>query len=145
MRAEASLISRGTERLIWSGLVPESEHERMRGPNMAGAFPFPVKYGYALAGTVEAGPADLLGRTVSRFICIKLVSLPVAELVLAPPSLSPARAALAANLETALNALWDAGAGPGDRIAVIGAGLIGCRSRASRPACPELPLPSRIN
>ena len=64
VRALYGAVSRGTERLVFSGRVPESEHERMRGPNMGGAFPFPVKYGYAVVGRVEDGPAELLGRTV---------------------------------------------------------------------------------
>ncbi|QIE57778.1 zinc-binding alcohol dehydrogenase [Pikeienuella piscinae] len=122
-----SLISRGTERLVHEGRVPESEHQRMRAPHQEGNFPFPVKYGYAMVGIVEDGPEALIGRHVfalhphqSRF------RLPADDLVPLPPGLPPRRAALAANMETALNALWDAGAGPGDRIAVVGAGLIGC-------------------
>ena len=57
VRALFGAISRGTERLVYSGRVPGSEHERMRAPHMAGAFPFPVKYGYAIVGRVEAGAA----------------------------------------------------------------------------------------
>ena len=45
-------ISRGTENLVFHGKVPESERERMRGPNMAGDFTFPVKYGYSAVGRV---------------------------------------------------------------------------------------------
>ena len=43
-------VSSGTEALVLAGRVPESEFERMRGPAMGGAFPFPVKYGYAMVG-----------------------------------------------------------------------------------------------
>lgn len=121
-----SAISRGTERLISQGRVPASEYERMRAPLQEGAFPFPVKYGYCAVGTVEAGPADWIGRRVfalhphqSRFVA------PLPLLTPLPNGLDPRRAALAANMETALNALWDSGAGPGDRIAVIGGGLVG--------------------
>ena len=64
VRAVASALSRGTERLVFSGGVPESEYERMRAPFMDGAFPFPVKYGYAMVGRVEDGPAELKGRLV---------------------------------------------------------------------------------
>ncbi|HEV2570653.1 MAG TPA: zinc-binding alcohol dehydrogenase [Beijerinckiaceae bacterium] len=121
-----SAISRGTERLISQGHVPASEYERMRAPLQEGAFPFPVKYGYCAVGTVEAGPADWIGRRVfalhphqSRFVA------PLPLLTPLPDGLDPRRAVLAANMETALNALWDSGAGPGDRIAVIGGGLVG--------------------
>ncbi len=126
IRARWSLISRGTERLIFEGRVPASEYRTMRAPMQEGDFPFPVKYGYAAVGTVEDGPADLIGRHVftlhphqTRFLLRSDQMIPV------PSSIPPRRAALAANMETALNALWDAGAGPGDRIAVIGAGLVG--------------------
>ncbi|MCU0884107.1 MAG: zinc-binding alcohol dehydrogenase [Beijerinckiaceae bacterium] len=126
VRTLFSGISRGTERLIFEGRVPASEHERMRGPGMEGAFPFPVKYGYCAVGIVEAGPSDMLGRHVfalhphqARFW------MAPDRLTLLPDSLPPRRAVLAANAETALNALWDAGAGPGDRIAVVGAGVVG--------------------
>lgn len=127
VRAVRSLISRGTERLVFEGRVPEGERARMRAPMQEGDFPFPVKYGYAAVGLVEDGPQSLRGRHVfalhphqTRFRIPETAAIPV------PVGVPPRRAALAANMETALNALWDAGAGPGDRIAVIGAGLIGC-------------------
>lgn len=117
-------ISRGTERLVFRGAVPESEYERMRGPAQEGAFPFPVKYGYCAVGRVVEG--DLAGRTVftlhphqTRF------RLPDAALTPLPEGLPAERAVLAANMETALNLLWDSGAAAGDRIAVIGAGVVG--------------------
>lgn len=119
-------ISRGTEALIFRGLVPASEFERMRGPHMQGNFPFPVKYGYAAVGRVEAGPSDLVGKCVfalhphqDRFI------LPSAQVTPLPETLPPRRAVLAANMETALNIVWDAGVQPGDRVAVFGAGVVG--------------------
>ncbi|MFM9976082.1 MAG: zinc-dependent alcohol dehydrogenase [Beijerinckiaceae bacterium] len=119
-------ISRGTERLIFHALVPSSEYERMRGPNMDGDFPHPVKYGYCAVGTVEEGPADLTGKTV--FILHPhqdRIVAPAASLALVPANVPPRRAVMAANMETALNALWDSGAGPGDRIAVVGGGVVG--------------------
>lgn len=121
-----SAVSRGTERLVFEGRVPESQFGAMAGPSMGGSFPFPVKYGYCAVGIVEAGPVHLLGRPVfalhphqERF------ALPPERLTLLPDGLPPRRATLAANMETALNALWDSGAGPGDRIAVVGAGVVG--------------------
>jgi hypothetical protein len=126
VRTLFSGISRGTERLVLQGRVPASEHDRMRAPMQEGAFPFPVKYGYCAVGVVEEGPAELLGRTVfclhphqDRFVA------PTAMLAPVPEGVPARRATLAANMETALNALWDAGAGPADRIAVIGGGVLG--------------------
>jgi NADPH:quinone reductase-like Zn-dependent oxidoreductase len=119
-------ISRGTERLVASGRVPPQEHVRMRAPLQAGDFPFPVKYGYCAVGTVEHGPGPLAGRTVfvlhphqDRF------PAPSAMANVVPAGVPARRAILAANVETALNAVWDSGAGPGDRIVVVGAGVVG--------------------
>jgi threonine dehydrogenase-like Zn-dependent dehydrogenase len=91
-----------------------------------GDFPYPVKYGYCAVGTIEEGPRDLQGRTVfalhphqERF------TAPAALLAPVPEAVPPRRAILAANMETALNGLWDSGAGPGDRIIVVGAGVVG--------------------
>jgi len=119
-------ISRGTERLILNGLVGKSEWERMRAPLQAGAFPFPVKYGYCATGTVEEGPADVQGRPV---FCLHphqdVFVAPLSMLVPVPDGIPLRRATLGANMETALNAHWDAGTGPGDRITVVGAGIVG--------------------
>lgn len=127
VRALYGAISRGTESLIFSGRVPPSEFSRMRAPFMDGAFPFPVKYGYSNVGRVEAGPPELTGRMVfalyphqTQFV------VPADFAVLLPDTVPPQRAVLAANMETALNAVWDAQPGPGDHIAVIGAGVVGC-------------------
>jgi threonine dehydrogenase-like Zn-dependent dehydrogenase len=126
VRTLFSGISRGTERLIFEGRVPASEHERMRGPGMAGAFPFPVKYGYCAVGVVEAGPQDLVGRRVFALHPHQgHFAMPPDRLTVLPETLPSRRAVLAANMETALNAVWDSGAGPGDRIAVVGAGVVG--------------------
>ena len=126
VRALFGALSRGTEALVAAGRVPADEYERMRAPHMGGAFPFPVKYGYATVGRVEDGPAELRGRVVfalyphqSRF------NLPAAAVTPVPDGVPPARAVLAANMETALNAVWDAAPGPADRIAVVGAGVVG--------------------
>jgi len=119
-------ISRGTERLVFEGRVPRSEYAVMRGPMQDGDFPYPVKYGYCAVARVEAGPGDLIGRTIFALHPHQdLFVAPVAMLALVPASVPPERAILAANMETALNALWDSGAGPGDRIAVFGGGAVG--------------------
>ena len=126
VRTLFSGISRGTERLVFEGSIGQSEWERMRCPMQEGAFPFPVKYGYCATGVVEDGPADLVGRQV---FCLHphqdFFNAPVAALAPIPDDVPARRATLAANMETALNALWDSGAGPGDRIVVVGAGIVG--------------------
>jgi NADPH:quinone reductase-like Zn-dependent oxidoreductase len=124
--AVASALSRGTERLIFSGRVPESEYERMRAPFMSGAFPFPVKYGYAMVGRVEQGPAELKNRLAFALYPHQTVfNLAAENIVPLPDGVPPERAVLAANMETALNAVWDAQPGPADRVAVVGAGVLG--------------------
>ncbi len=124
VRALWSGISRGTERLVFGGGVPEAEWERMRAPYQEGAFPFPVKYGYSMVG--EATEGALAGRPVfALFPHQTEFRLPEAALIPVPDGVPAARAVLAANMETALNILWDSGAGAGDRIAVIGAGVVG--------------------
>src|SRR5436190_612645 len=120
-------ISRGTEALVFHGRVPPSEFRRMRAPFQAGEFPAPVKYGYASVGRVERGPSDLAGRRVfvlhphqTRYV------VPARAAYVLPDAVPAERAVLAANLETAVNALWDARPHVGDRIAVVGAGTVGC-------------------
>jgi NADPH:quinone reductase-like Zn-dependent oxidoreductase len=126
VRALVSSISRGTEGLIAAGRVPKAEYQRMRAPFMAGDFPFPVKYGYAMVGRVEAGPNDLIGRNVfSLHPHQTLFDVPAEAAVVVPDGVSASHAALAANMETALNATWDAAPGPSGRIAVVGAGVVG--------------------
>jgi len=127
VRALYSGISRGTESLVFRGQVPASEHQRMRAPFQGGEFPAPVKFGYSSVGVVEAGPAGLAGQRVfclyphqTRYV------VPAEALQLLPPGVPPARAVLAANLETALNGLWDSGLQLGDRLAVVGGGTVGC-------------------
>jgi threonine dehydrogenase-like Zn-dependent dehydrogenase len=126
VRSIASAVSRGTERLVFEGRVPESEWQRMRCPFQAGAFPAPVKYGYAAVGKVEAGPPDLVGK---RVFCLHphqtRFDVPADAVLTVPDAVPSNRATLAANLETAINALWDGNPGVGDRIAVVGGGLVG--------------------
>jgi threonine dehydrogenase-like Zn-dependent dehydrogenase len=112
---------------VFTGAVPASEYGRMRAPFMAGDFPFPVKYGYATVGRVAAGPDDLIGRTAFALYPHQTAfTLPADRIALLPADVPASRAVLAANMETALNALWDSAPGPADRIAVVGAGVVGC-------------------
>jgi threonine dehydrogenase-like Zn-dependent dehydrogenase len=127
VRSVFGALSRGTESLVYRGQVPETEYDRMRAPFMGGAFPFPVKYGYSNVGRVEQGPAPLVGQLVYSLMPHQTVfqATPDAVIVI-PQGVEASRAVLGANMETALNAVWDAAPGPGDRIAVIGGGVVGC-------------------
>ncbi len=120
-------VSRGTETLVLRGEVPESEHDRMRAPFQSGAFPFPVKYGYLNVGVVEQGSETLIGRTVFTLFPHQSEFIVPADAVTVVPDAVPARrAVLAGAVETAVNVLWDARPALGDRVTVIGAGMIGC-------------------
>jgi hypothetical protein len=126
VRALWGAISRGTEALVFNGSVPMSEFDRMRSPNMAGAFPFPVKYGYSVVGSIECGPEQLIGRPA--FVLHPhqtLFNVPLRNVIPLADDLSLQRAVMAANMETALNAVWDGTPGPANRVAVVGAGVVG--------------------
>ncbi len=126
VRTLHSAVSRGTEALVFRGEVPVSEYARMRAPFQQGDFPGPVKYGYSSVGIVDAGPADWLGRAVfCLFPHQTHYVVPIDAVHLLPDGLPPARAVLAANMETAVNALWDAAPRIGDRMAVVGGGVVG--------------------
>ena len=131
VEARFSGISRGTERLVHHGLVPASQHGPMRAPFQAGAFSFPVKYGYSSVGVVMAGPTGLQGE---RVFCLHphqdRYVVPADAVTLVPAELPDARAVLAANMEAALNGLWDGAPRIGDRIAVVGAGVVGALAAA---------------
>ena len=127
VRTLFSGVSRGTETLVFRGGVPESQYELMRAPFQEGDFPAPVKYGYLNVGVVEQGPPELTGRTVfclyphqTRFV------VPSGAVSAIPDAVPPGRAVLAGTVETAVNALWDAAPLVGDRVAVVGAGMVGC-------------------
>ena len=127
VRTLFSALSLGTESLVFKGLIPESEYIRMGAPFMGGKFPFPVKYGYSNVGRVELGPPELIGRLVFSLMPHQSIfQTDVANILIVPEKIPPQRAVLAANMETALNAVWDASPGPGDRIVIIGAGVLGC-------------------
>jgi len=124
VRTLHTAVSRGTETLVFRGEVPPSQYDRMRAPFQAGDFPGPVVYGYLAVGVVEAGPG--VGRTVfclhphqDRFV------VPADAVVAVPDGVPPERAVLAGTVETAVNALWDAAPRVGDRVAVVGAGMVG--------------------
>ncbi|MFE0137375.1 zinc-binding alcohol dehydrogenase [Streptomyces sp. NPDC059037] len=127
VRTLYSAVSRGTESLVFHGRVPTSQYAAMRAPFQEGDFPGPVKYGYLNVGRVEAGPTELVGRAVfSLYPHQTRFRVPAGALTLVPDAVPPERAVLAGIVETALNALWDAPPMIGDRIAVVGAGMVGC-------------------
>ncbi|MFF9359987.1 zinc-dependent alcohol dehydrogenase [Streptomyces griseoluteus] len=141
VRALYSGVSRGTETLVFRGGVPESQHDVMRAPFQEGDFPAPVKYGYLSVGVVERGPDELIGRTVfclhphqSRYV------VPVSAVTVVPDRVPAARAVLAGTVETAVNALWDAAPQIGDRISVVGGGMIGCSVAALLARFPGIRL-----
>ncbi len=150
VRTLFSGISRGTEALVFRGGVPVSQRAAMRAPFQEGEFGGPVKYGYLNVGVVEEGPDGLRGRPVfclyphqTRYV------VPAAAVTLLPDGLPPERAVLAGTVETAVNALWDAAPLVGDRIAVVGAGMVGCSVAAVLAGMPGVrvelvdPDPSR--
>lgn len=126
VRTAYSGISRGTEALVFRGAVPPSQRAAMRAPFQEGEFPAPVKYGYSSVGVVEDGPDRLRGRTV---FCLHphqdRYCVPAAAVHPVPARVPPSRAVLAANMETAVNVVWDARPGPGDEIVVVGGGVVG--------------------
>lgn len=127
VRTQYTAISRGTESRVFRGEIPPSQYAAMRAPFQQGEFPGPVKYGYCNVGVVEAGPPALRGQAV---FCLyphqNYYVAPLSALTPIPPSVPAGRAVLAANLETAINVLWDAAPRLGDRVTVIGAGVVGC-------------------
>jgi NADPH:quinone reductase-like Zn-dependent oxidoreductase len=139
VRALYSGVSRGTETIVFRGQVPEDQHVVMRAPHQDGDFPGPVKYGYLGVGLVEEGPTGLEGKTV---FCLHphqtAYVVPVGSVVVVPDDVPARRAVLAGTVETAVNALWDAAPRVGDRVAVVGAGMVGCcvaRLLAGIPGC----------
>ncbi|MBZ6130525.1 zinc-dependent alcohol dehydrogenase [Streptomyces olivaceus] len=127
VRALFTGVSRGTETLVFGGRVPENQYAAMRAPFQEGDFPGPVKYGYLGVGVVEEGPQRLVGRTVfclhphqTRYV------VPAASVTPVPDAVPAGRAVLAGTVETAVNALWDAAPLLGDRVAVVGGGMVGC-------------------
>jgi threonine dehydrogenase-like Zn-dependent dehydrogenase len=130
-------VSRGTETLVFAGRVPPSQWAHMRAPFQEGDFPAPVKYGYLNVGVVEQGPAELVGRTVfslyphqTRFV------IPASAVTVIPEGVPAHRAVLAGTVETAVNALWDAAPLIGDKIAVVGGGMVGASVAAIAATIP---------
>ena len=127
MRTLRSGVSRGTESLVFRGARARGQYAAMRAPFQDGDFPGPVKYGYLNVGVVEEGPAELVGERCSA--CTRTrpaTSSPPRRWSSSPTRCRRRRAVLAGTVETAVNALWDAAPLVGDRVAVVGAGMVGC-------------------
>ena len=103
----------------------------MRAPLMGGDFPFPVKYGYSAIGLTP----DLV-RVFVLHPHQDLFDAPAAMCIPVPAEVPTERAVLAANMETALNILWDAAPLAGERILVVGAGVVGLLTAA---LCARIP------
>jgi threonine dehydrogenase-like Zn-dependent dehydrogenase len=121
-----SLISAGTERMILNHPPKGNTARNMRVPYMLGDFDSEFTYGYSLVGEVLEGSLDWIGKYVhvmhphqSVVVINQKDAFPV------PESVSKETATLASNLETVINALWDSGISIGDRVLIIGFGIIG--------------------
>ena len=127
VRTICSGVSHGTEMLVHAGRIPPEVAESMRAPFQVGSLPGPVKYGYLSVGVVEEGPAPLKKGT--RVFCLHphqdRYVVPASALTPIPDAVPSDRAVLAGTVETGINALWDAGPRIGDRVAVVGAGMVG--------------------
>lgn len=124
VRARFSAVSSGTERLVGLGRVPAESGTTMACRGMAGSFALPLKYGYSLVGVAETGHHAGHG-VFTMHPHQDLVDVPNDALLLLPPALPRARATLIPNLETALNAVWDADLAAPVDIAVFGGGAVG--------------------
>ncbi len=126
VRTLRSAVSKGTELLVFGNRVPRDQYQLMACPHMGGTFPFPVKYGYCNVGCVEEGPTALCGRRVfSLFPHQTRFVLPAHDALPVPDEVPTERAVMAASMETAVNATWDSRIAVGDRVAVVGLGVIG--------------------
>lgn len=131
VRTRYSGLNCGIERLVIAGGLAPADQARLRPPELEGRFPFPVRYGSAAVGVVDEGPDELVGRMVfSRYPHQDVFQLPAAMLVMVPDGVTAQRATLATAMETALNALWDGGAAPGDTVVIVGAEPVGLLSAA---------------
>jgi 2-desacetyl-2-hydroxyethyl bacteriochlorophyllide A dehydrogenase len=131
VRTRVSAISAGTELLVYRGDLPSGRPVDETLPALGGTpFGYPVRYGYAAVGEV-AGAGDEVppywtGRRVFAFHPhASAFVAPLDELLEVPAGLDAERAALYANMETAVNLVLDGAPRVGERVAVIGQGVVG--------------------
>ena len=119
-------ISYGTEKLVYSGKVPKSQRNLMKCPYQEGDFGNDIKYGYINVGKVVDGDKSYLGNNIfSLYPHQDFYKIPSNEALIIPNKIPLSRCLLIPNLETAINAVWDTLPSAGDRILVIGAGIVG--------------------
>ncbi len=125
LRALASGISQGTELLLYRGEGPTPFDPSLDAP---GAATYPRRYGYAWVGQVVESNSPLLGVGARAFALAPHGDehcLDAARVRQLSQDVPVERAVLAANLETAVNVVWDAGIGLGDDVVVLGGGVVG--------------------
>ncbi len=133
VRTCVSAISTGTELAAWRGdLDPLLPRDETLGAHAGGSFRFPFPYGYASVGRLEAlGPgapaaAPAVGSRVFAFVPHQNVfCAPVGDLLPVPADVPDERAALFPYLETAVNLLLDGAPRIGERVVVVGQGVLG--------------------
>jgi NADPH:quinone reductase-like Zn-dependent oxidoreductase len=126
VKAVCSLISSGTERLVSGGNIPAKIYDQMKVPYMQGDFSFPFTYGYSLVGEIFKGKKSLPGKYVHLLHPHKEIALvKMNDVYILPEGFNLQTATLASNMETAVNAVWDSGVSIGDKVIIVGFGIIG--------------------
>lgn len=129
IEAELSGISAGTELLLYRGQVPPGTILDENLPSLSGTVGYPLAYGYAVVGRVVAqgkGVRDLLGRRVFAFETHRSSFLArPEELHLIPEDVPSESAALLPTVETAVGLVHDARPLMGERVLVVGQGVVG--------------------
>lgn len=125
IKSKYSFISQGTERLVAGGQVPGSLHESMAVPGMKGSFSFPLTYGYSLVGEVVDGDPMWIGKMVHVMHPHAGYCVANESAVFEVPADKLIKQAMIGNMETAINAIWDAEVGLGTRLLIVGLGSVG--------------------
>jgi threonine dehydrogenase-like Zn-dependent dehydrogenase len=126
VRGRVSVVSAGTELLAYRGELPGDISLDDTIESFGSAAGYPLRYGYCVVGQVEAGPPELQGRRVfafapheSLFVC------PLSALVPIPDDIGDDDAVFLAHAETLVNLLQDGSPLAGERVAILGQGLVG--------------------
>jgi 2-desacetyl-2-hydroxyethyl bacteriochlorophyllide A dehydrogenase len=125
VRGLRSGVSQGTELLLFKGEGPTPFDPSLDTP---GTPTYPRRYGYAWVGEVTESRAAAVQVGTRIFGLLPHGDEHVvhaARLRALPDDVPAERAVLAANLETALNVVWDAGVALGDEVVVLGGGVVG--------------------
>ena len=141
VQTKVSAISGGTELLFYRGQVPPEMSLDAALASLAGDARYPLCYGYACVGEVIEAGAQVeqgwLGRQVFAFqphvthFCAR-----PSELHPLPAGLSPQQAVFLPNMETAVNFLLDGAPLLGERVVVLGQGVVGLLTAALLAQCP---------